>query len=317
MQDYQLTRMHASDKNWCLVCHGCFDRLDQPAGWDWWDHHAGINGLTRNGYKHTCKQAICTYAYKLNKKTMCMHTYIVPVTIFAQAIFVQSNARFASWSFLLQDMEEGQPSSLWATPPPLTVWNTGPPKLAKEAVPSNEPVLQAEIQVLQCWQPSQMIQGAPGDSEDAEDSSSDEEVGRLAAKYPKIQKFKDKHKKLKIKLKEWKKQAHHWKHKCVEAKAEVRHFQEIQDQLGDWMAQGKTDAKELESMEAMKNSSLRKTQSSDSKVFHDEGETSAEGRREFASINAIAQQPKYPPPAHVFPIGASIPKGAWHDIWKF
>ena len=163
-----------------------------------------------------------------------------------------------------------------------------------------------------------MIQGAPGDSEDAEDSSSDEEVGRLAATYPKIQKFKDKHKKLKMKLKEWKKkQAHHWKDKCVEAKAEVRHFQEIQDQLGDWMAQGKTDAKELESMEAMKNSSLRKTQSSDSKVVHDEGETSAEGRREFASINAIAQQPKYPPPAHVFLIGASIPKGAWHDIWKF
>ena len=123
-----------------------------------------------------------------------------------------------------------------------------------------------------------MIQGASGDSEDAEHSSSDEEVGRLAAEYPKIQKFRDKHNTLKIKLKEWKKKAHHWKDKCVEAKAqahnwkdrcveakaEVRHFQDIQDQLGDWMAQGKSEAKELESMGAMKNSSLRKTQSSDS-----------------------------------------------------
>ena len=79
-----------------------------------------------------------------------MHTYIVPVTIFAQAIFVQSNAMSASWSFLLQDMESGQPSRLWAMPPPLTVWNKGPPKLAKEAVPSSEPVLQAGIQVLKC-----------------------------------------------------------------------------------------------------------------------------------------------------------------------
>ena len=141
----------------------------------------------------------------------------------------------------------------------------------------------------------------------------------LYQQFKRLKAYQEKYRKLKEQNKECKRLVHHWKDQCLATKAqyteldiehqglkvcmkglaeELQEYKDEHDKIGRWLSQGSADHAQIK-VEAKGGESqgggLRFDEVSDEPNF--------KRSRQFRP-----QQPKHPPPAKLFPIGARLPK---------
>ena len=142
-------------------------------------------------------------------------------------------------------------------------------------------------------------------------------------KVNKLRSYRRKFKKLQDQYQTSMKLVHHWKDKCLDTKAKLSQSEEDHkplraellelqiehDKLGKWLSQSTDPYQKPEDLKIskLKSQSLRSQESESLRSHSCRRQSELSDEPQFKR-SKVAKQPKDPPPAHVFPIGATLPK---------